>query len=262
MRSRSLFFILCSAPLMAQIGIGLSPMRVELKIAPGQGYSGALELTNEAGGRMRIRAELLDFGLDQTMTPQFARNIDGEKQWSCRDWLTLNPMESEIGDGEKLLIRYTIRVPKDAAAKGYHCAAGFTSLPPVSEAKVTGIRNTVRAITAFYAILGASNGRGEVTGLSIERTGNEQSAVLVVRNETDYHIRPEGDIEVISADGTVIETQRVPSFPVLPKRTQRLVVPIKTGPAGIAVVRAKVELGTNEIQEAAIRVVTNGEEGK
>ena len=259
MRTIAILFMSCCAPMLAQVGIGLSPMRVEMKIGPGQGYSGALELTNETGGRMRIRGELLDFTLDQTMTPQFARSMAGEAAWSCREWLTVNPMESEIGDGEKLIIRYTMRVPATAQARGFHCAAGFTAMPPAGEAKAIGIRNVVRAVAAFYANVGERAVKGEVTGLKIETAGQVNSAVMSIRNDTEYHMRPAGKLEVLSSDGAVVETLDVPPFPVLPKREQRFVIPIKTDPASANALRVRVDLGMDEIQEATVRLEKGGE---
>ena len=206
---------------MAQIGIGLSPMRVEMKIGPGQSYSGALELTNETGGRMRIRGELLDFTLDKSMTPQFARSMAQEAEWSCRQWLTVNPMETEIADREKLVIRYTIRIPQSAPARGYHCAAGFTAMAPAGEAKAIGIRNVVRAVAAFYATIGDHHPKGEVAGLALEKAGDSNIAVLMLRNDAEVHIRPSGRLDVLNAGGQAIETVPLPAFPVLPRREQR-----------------------------------------
>ncbi len=243
----------------AQVGIGLSPMRVEMKIGPGQSHSGALELTNETGGRMRIRGELLDFTLDQTMTPQFARTMPDETAWSCRAWLTVNPMESEIGDGEKLTIRYTIRVPKEAQARGFHCAAGFTAMPTAGEAKAIGIRNVVRAVAAFYATVGENAAKGEVTGLKIESAGKVNNAVMSIRNDSEYHFRPAGKLELLSSEGKLLETLDVPSFPVLPKRQQRFVLPIKTDPAAVDTLRVRVDLGMDEVQEATARLEKGGD---
>ncbi len=245
--------------MVAQVGIGLSPMRVEMKIGPGQSYSGALELTNETGGKMRIRGELLDFMLDRTMTPQFARTMPDEAAWSCREWLTVNPMESEIGDGEKLIIRYTIRVPKEAQARGFHCAAGFTALTPAGEAKAIGIRNVVRAVAAFYATVGDNKARGEVSGLKIETTGKVNNAVVSIRNDSEYYFRPAGKLELLGGDGKVLETVDVPPFPVLPKREQRFVVPIATDPAAVDTLRVRVDLGMDEVQEATVRLEKGGD---
>jgi len=239
---------------MAQIGIGLSPMRVEMKIGPGQSNSGALELSNETGGKMRIRGEVLDFTLDSTMTPQFNRSMAQEAEWSCRQWLMVNPMETEIGDNEKLIIRYTIRIPQNAPSRGYHCAAGFTAMAPAGAPKAIGMHNVVRAVAAFYATVGEHRPRGEVAALALEKVGDANIAVLSLRNDADVHIRPLGYLEVLDAAGQSIETLEVPAFPVLPRRAQRFLMRLKADPAAIRALRARVDLGMDEVQEATVRL--------
>src|SRR5664279_4614851 len=128
-----------AVPAQAQMGLGLVPMRNELKIAPGQQISGALKLSSESGAKVRIRAEVDDFFIDATDTPQFERDVPHEAAYSCKNWLSLNPMEIELEKGGSLLVRYTIRVPADAAEGSYNCAAGFTTLRPADETAAQGM---------------------------------------------------------------------------------------------------------------------------
>src|SRR2546426_4021182 len=88
-----------ASPLFAQVGLGLSPMRLELKFTAGAQHSGPLTLTNDSGARMRIRAEILDFYIDPLETPQFGRHYTQEAEFSCHDWLSINPMEVELEPG-------------------------------------------------------------------------------------------------------------------------------------------------------------------
>src|SRR5262245_48678335 len=99
-----------AAPACAQVGLGLAPMRLDLQLGAGQQRSGLLTLSNDSGGKARVRTELLDFMIDAADTPQFERNLPAEQPYSCRTWLTVNPMEIEL-EGKQLAVRYTIRVP-------------------------------------------------------------------------------------------------------------------------------------------------------
>src|SRR5262245_10680771 len=85
-----------ATPAHAQLGLGMTPMRVELSVAPGQQYSGTLKLSSQSGEAVRIRGEALDFHIDKNTTPQFERELPGESAVSCKKWLTLNPTELEI----------------------------------------------------------------------------------------------------------------------------------------------------------------------
>src|ERR1035441_1499109 len=79
----------------AQVGLGLAPMREELKLASGAAHSGVLTLANDASPKVRCKTELLDFYLDATGTPQFG-GYPREAEFSCRQWLVANPMELEL----------------------------------------------------------------------------------------------------------------------------------------------------------------------
>lgn len=253
--------LLTGAPLAAQVGLGLSPMRIEVELRPGQAYSGALELTNELGGRMRVRGELLDFRLDETMTPQFARLLESEAPWSCRHWVTVNPMETEIESGQKALIRFTIRIPADAPERSYHCAAAFTALAPVGGAEAVGIRNTVRVVSALYARAGKSLAQGRIQALELEGVGASRRAVLAVRNDSEFYFRPEGHVAVLGAAGEVLEKLTLPAFPVLPMRVQRFVMPLSPDTRPARALRVSVDLGLGEIQEATVRLTDSSADG-
>src|ERR1700719_1178944 len=108
--------------LAGQVGLGLVPMRLEMKLAGGQQQSGVLNLTNDSAGRVRIRAEVLDFYVDDNATPQFVRSAPSAA-YSCQSWLTLNPMEMEVDSNAQALVRYTIKAPAGSPERGYHCAA-------------------------------------------------------------------------------------------------------------------------------------------
>ncbi|HEY3444543.1 MAG TPA: hypothetical protein VGK29_27580 [Paludibaculum sp.] len=251
----SLFSLCCSA----QVGLGLSPMRLDLSLQPGSSHSGALDLTNEVGSTARVRGELLDFQIDETTTPQFLRQIPGEAANSCREWLTANPMETEVTSSQHLIVRFTIQVPKTATPRSYYCGIGYTTLPTAEKLKTTGFRSAVRIVAAIYVIVGTPKPEGEVSGLFYEPVpgskDNMWRVVLVVRNRSDYHFRPSGTVELLSGSGATMELIQIPSFPTLPRREQRYVLPVTLpNPSDVRKLNAKVDLGNHEIQEASIDV--------
>ena len=127
---RAIIALILAAPIAAQVDVGLSPMRVEFPAVSGKAYSGSLALTNAGATKARIRAEFLDFYVDETTTPQFISNVPAEAEHSCRAWLSLNPMELEVNPKSQAVVRYTVRVPANASERSYHCALGFRTLPP------------------------------------------------------------------------------------------------------------------------------------
>src|SRR4051812_40549310 len=118
---------LLAVPSFAQVGLGLIPMRVELPgLAPGKIQSGVLTVTNDAPGKVRVSADVLDFYIDETQTPQFGRAFAQEQDYSCRQWMTMNPMQFELEAGAQIAVRYSLRVPGQTEGRSFHCAAGFT----------------------------------------------------------------------------------------------------------------------------------------
>ena len=251
--------LLSAWPLAAQVDLGLSPMRVEFPAVPGKPFSGSLILSNAGAATSRVRAELLDLYVDETTTPQFVANAPAEAEYSCRKWLSVNPMELELGPRSQALVRYTVRVPASASERSYHCALGFLTLPTVSEETGTSMRTAVRMIAAFYATVGKPTISGVIKDLKLESVagpaGTLWRAVVIMENSGVVLYRPVGGLEIVNSSGTVVESQQLTSFPVLPKRQQRFVLPLKGSLSpGPYTLKARIELG-GEIQEASVDVV-------
>src|ERR1700694_3161011 len=92
-RALSAGLLLLSAQVLsAQIGLGLSPMRLEMKLTPGMEQSGVLTLSSDSGDKVRVRAEALDFLIDQRQTPQFEPSLPSDDAFSCCDWVSVSPV--------------------------------------------------------------------------------------------------------------------------------------------------------------------------
>ncbi|MBZ5624918.1 MAG: hypothetical protein LAQ69_40380 [Acidobacteriia bacterium] len=244
----------------AQVGLGLIPMREELTLAPGAPHSGILTLNNDSPGKVRVAAELLDFYIDATGTPQFGRQWAQEAEYSCRQWLAVNPMEMELEGNSQIAVRYTVRTPAAATDRSYHCAIGFSTQPTASQVKGTGLRTAVQIVAAIYVVVGKPAAEGSLKDLKLEYVPDPKQpgwrAVVVLANPSLMHYRPIGDLDVLDEGGKVVESAKFVPMPVLPKRDQRFVFPLKlaAGP-GTYTLRARVDLGGSEIQEATALVV-------
>ena len=183
----------------AQMGLGLAPMRVEASLAPGAVYSGILTLANNGSTPVRVAGETLDFYLDSTATPQFARDYPQETEFSCRAWLVANPMETELGDHAQTSVRYTVRVPQTATPRSYHCALGFTTQPTAEEAKEIGLRTAVQIVAAIYVVVGKPQLQGSIKDLRLEYVPDPKTpgwrAVVTLSNPGLMHFRPEGNLD-------------------------------------------------------------------
>jgi hypothetical protein len=240
-----------------QVALGLSPMRLELKAEPGAQQAGALTLSNDSKEDVRFRTEILDFTLDKEATPQFEKDIPTESKFSCRQWLAFNPMEATVPPNGNLVVRYTVRVPQQVPARTYHCAAGFNSLPPIRKQQSAGIgvNAAVQMIAAFYFTVGNPAPQGELKQIAVQKINDPKTsglrAVFSVENSGNTNLRGAGSVEVLNASGEAVETLQFPTAVILPQRTQLLplVLTHKLSDADY-IIRARVNIGTGEIQEA------------
>jgi hypothetical protein len=274
----ALFVFDVAPPARAQMGLGLVPMRNELSVAPGQQLSGALKLSSESGAKVRIRAEVDDFFIDETDTPQFERDVPHEAAYSCKSWLSLNPMEIELEKGGSLLVRYTIRVPAETPEGSYNCAAGFTTLRPAGEtaAEGMGMHMAVRIVSAFYVQVGKPAVVGSLKEIKLEPipppaapaegasakdikdpkdAKSNWQAVVVIENSGKMYFRPAGKLEVSDAQGKTVETDDFPSMPILRERSQRVIFPLKTNlEPGHYTLKVSVDIGMSDIQQGTADV--------
>ncbi len=253
-----LLVLLGSFPAHAELGIALAPMRIEIQLPPGGQYTDSLRLTNDAAAAVRIRSELLDWFIDETMTPQFADRYDQEKEFSCRDWLQLNPREMDMVPNGTFRVRYTLRVPQETPQGEYHCGAGFVTLPPLhADQPALGVSIAVRAVAAFYVVVGNPASGPALRNLSL-RSASDGSweAVAQFENQGLRHYRIQGFVEVVDAKGQVVEHDEYPPIPVLPKRLQAFPIRLKQElPPGTYVLHSQADVGLPEILEASTRLV-------
>jgi hypothetical protein len=246
-------------------GLALSPMRTEINVVAGTQRNGALTIANDAKENSRFRVEILDVSIDREATPQFEKEIISESEFSCRQWITVNPMEAEMGAGTQMPVRYTFRVSPDTPTGTYHCALGFTAMSDARGPQAgMGIVAQVRLAATFYLTVGKPDAAGEIREMEIEKMRADDSsgyrAVISVLNSGLTNLRGAGKVEVLTETGEVREILEFPPVVIFPKRTQRLPVVLRRKlPEGTYTLRTRVNLGTGEIQEATLRFHVSAE---
>lgn len=251
---------LATTPARAELGIALAPMRLEIQIPAGGQYTDSLRLSSEADEPMRARGELLDWYMDETMTPQFSDHLEQEKSLSCRDWLQVNPREVDLPARASTRVRYTLRVPAGTPEGEYHCGAGYTSLPPVKLDKTPmGMQIAVRAVAAFYVVVGNPASQPAFRDLSLQ-SGPEGTweAVAKFENQGLRHYRIQGHLEVQDAAGRVVERIDYPNIPVLPKRVQIFPLRLKSQLApGTYTLHSQADVGLPQLLVGSAKFVVN-----
>jgi hypothetical protein len=160
-------------------------------------------------------------------------------------------------------VRYTLQLPAGIAAGSYSCAAGFTTLPAIEQnGGGLGMRVAVRIVATFYIRVGTPAIKGQMKAVDVEAVRNanqhddQWQAVVVIENTGQMYFRPTGTLEVLDAAGSVAESLDFAPIPVLREREQRFLFPLKTRLSAASYkIRARVDLGTGELQEGTADVV-------
>jgi len=253
-----LLVLMGCVPVFGQMGLGMAPMRVKMHLAPGKEHTGSLMLYNDSHTDLRVRTILSDFYIDNNVTPQFGV-FPKEAADSCRTWLTINPMETEIGGGGQVVVRYTIKVPENATEGDYHCAANITTLPTAAALVGTGMRIAVSVAPAFYVTIGDPRLDASIKNLTLVPPDSKLKtgwrAMLTLENSGLKHTRPIGELTVVDPQGKVVQKVKVPTVPLLPNREQVYPMALKTDLSKENyTVRVKVDLGMPVIQDAVVTV--------
>jgi hypothetical protein len=122
------------------------------------------------------------------------------------------------------------------------------------------LRTAVQIVAAIYVVIGKPALEGSVKDLKLEYLPDPAKpgwqAIVVLSNPGLIHFRPAGALDVLDEAGKVVESVQFVPLPVLPKRDQNFLFPLKlAGGPGKYTLRARVDLGGSEIQEATALVV-------
>lgn len=248
--------LLLSPSAVAQVGLGLSPLRLELTATPGLSRTDSLSISNESATPMHIRANTLDFWIDDDQQPQFSASGPGSNEHSCRNWLRLNPVEFDLAPNEHRLVRYSMRYPDQLAEGSFHCAASFTTSPQPSETPM-GMSTNVRLITTFYATQGHPRPAARVLNVRFapptDPTKASRQAIVQVENTSSTYFRVIGNLEVRNQADALIESVPFQAIPVLPNRVQPFTIALTSAYEPGQTIRARVDIGDGEIQEIHVR---------
>lgn len=255
--------LLWVAPAAGQkVQLSLSPMRVDIdQLKAGDFYTDALGISNNSDESQHVVVWAADWRLTADGGVDFLR-AGSLPDFSCGGWITVNPTEFDLAPLKGARLRYTFRVPNDAAQRGYHCALVVQNTPRPSEAgSGPAMRTQLRLVTTFYATVGNPVAQPRVESLTIApETAKGQSedapaglrwaVQLTLANAGETNCRGEGTIRVLDASGQTLKTFSLDSSPILPKSERRFSwsLPEKLIPGDYRL-QASLDLGLKAVQE-------------
>lgn len=241
------FFALAALSLKAQIFFGITPIRVELKAKPGSQITDLFYVRNNSSEPVRIRVYVENWQLREDGTPLFI----GQQptNYSCRDWIKVNPPDFRLKPGEIRTVRFTVSVPAEAEPAGYHAAVSFENVAETaSETKQSRVGFIGKIAAAVYVVVGKVEPQGSIEDIIWETKGETQMIKLKISNQGKTHFRLKGEVILRTLDGKKVTTLLIPDEPVLPESERFVSIELKEKlETGNYKAEVKLDIGREEL---------------
>jgi hypothetical protein len=241
----------------AGFAAGISPSKFELRASPGEVLRDTVTIMNPAGEPADYQLRTADWHLNDASGVEFVE--DALAEGSCRPWVRLERRTIQVRPGEQKAYRFEVHVPEDALpglcrfailiepAEAFRAQLGDSgvSFPVVG-----------RFAVITYVTIGDARATIEYLGLGAMLVNEQPLPTLKLRNVGNTYDRAFG--QVIATDSGDQRVALIPSnFPVLPGRTEEIVLAPETGPDGRSQVRFTYPLtlsGRIEIGGETLRI--------
>ncbi len=228
----SLAIVLLVGPLAgsarADLSIDVSPIRIEVRAKPGSEYTDAVRVQNTGDEPVRLKAYVEDWTLSQAGMPLF--RPAGTISRSATSWIAWAPADFLIEPGQAEYVRFTLDVPPDTRAGGFHGALILESLP-FSQGEPQRRAMFIRGRMAVMLYVAIGNPRREARIVSLSPVVREEGPCLrlEIQNTGEDFVRLAGDVVYFVDDPEMPMTERaeLPDVPVLPgsSRTVEIEIP-------------------------------------
>ncbi|GMV32025.1 MAG: hypothetical protein AMXMBFR59_41500 [Rhodanobacteraceae bacterium] len=220
----------------ARAQVGLSPQILDISLdAPA---SQAFRMFNYTADDKVVKVTVVNWTMDAdgkvTTIPTTEQSLDG--------WLVINPLEFTVKAGQNQVVRIAAR-PAVKLSPGEHRAMVYFEEQP--QAKAPGAATTLRTVFRFgaavYGHVGPIERKGELTEvkahaaageLTLRNDGNATSrcsGTFAIWRKTDFpgaattSAIPKAGTEEVQLPPGVVAAGRLPTDPVLPAATRRVV---------------------------------------
>lgn len=241
--------LLASVPAFGQIYFGISPIRAEHRIAPGESLTEAFEIRNNSDRSIRLKVFVENWLILPDGTPSF---IGADPTpYSGKDWIVVNPQDFRLNAKETRSVRYTVSVPDGTPPAGYHASVSFETVPDTGSAQAgSRMQFTGKIAAVVYIIAGSPLIEGDLLDLSLGAKDKIQAVILALENTGRTHFRTKGKIQVFDAAGKAILDFPLPDDVLLPetKKNVACALPKPLDPGSYRVI-CTLDIGRPELIE-------------
>ena len=241
--------LMMASPAAAQLSVEVSPLRVELQLAPGGARTQAITLTNTGKTAVRVRGTIVDWRLSKEGAPQFELPQDG-RAYSASAWIRIAPPEVVLQPGAQGTVRFSVTVPQVVEPAGFRTGVLFDFGPADGEpvARKREITFKSRIATLIYVNVGQAPASVDLIDLAVRSTPELTQVVGTLKNTGRRTVRTKGTLVIYGAGGAAIREIPVPDVPVLPESERDVVVVASDRaanplPPGTYRVELKIDIG-------------------
>jgi len=218
------FLLLICLPLAsahAQFDVSLSPLLVEIDIAPGAKKSASFYLTNE---NTLNSVDLVVYTMDLVQSEQGSYRVadKGESEFSCADWMKIDDTSFTLGPRESKQVNVTVAAPRNVFG-GRYGAVVFEVVPETAPSgerfgSVTYHFRMPAFVEVTIKRFGGLVRKAEISDFSVEpastgalegRMGKEALRFRAsVKNEGNIHVTGRGTLIIKNEEGRT--KRRVP----------------------------------------------------
>jgi hypothetical protein len=243
---------------------------IRLQAQPGDVYTRQFQLSLDARQpRAHFKAHFEDWWRSENGRESFYAP-PGTLHHSCASWATANPVESSVGPGDTMVVRFTVAIPREVVTGGYWCALTVDQIADPDTARAgVGVQFLASISTGIFVDVGSVTRAADITDVRVDA----DRAVVSMRNVGNTPLPIDGRVEFLRRDGDApAATVTIPRGTLLPERvtTGQFDAPLPAAdvlPAGRYLVRAVMDIGLDhyigaEREIAITREVASGGMGR
>ncbi len=245
-------------PARAQTAVAIDPPAAIYAARPGEEKTASILIANPGAEPARVRVSLGDWMYQPDGQPVY---LDpGSLPESASPWITFSPAEFMLAGHEKKIVRYTIKVPEDAAAGTHWSVLFLQGEDPNAQPGANIATFKIRVAHTIYVNVPPVEWDGQILGIvAVPPDEPDQPIAIGIQyaNTGNGAYAVTGRLEVRDAGGNVVGEAEIDRTVVLPGATRVLRAnffgPIKKGDY---VILAVLNYGSETVDVAGQTVVS------
>lgn len=205
-------------PASANLGIDVSPAKLDISIPPGMSYNIPITVRNSSTSSTHVQATMVDFGVARNGEYQIERV--GSRPYSLMKYASINPREFDLPPNTTQQVRLSVAMPAGGLSGEYAGIVFFQTRP---ERHAGGVAFSARVATKIYNVIpNTAKTDGAITKMTALRGVSGETYRVLFRNMGNAHVYLRGTIEV-KKNGSTVERIAMPAEILVERGGERLI---------------------------------------